>query len=60
LPVEDAETENDIVNCADDEPNDEDIPLVDTTENRRKKGGGGLVALSFACKPLMTLVLHAY
>jgi hypothetical protein len=35
LPVEDPETENDIVNDADDEPDDEDIPLVDAIENRR-------------------------
>ena len=35
LPVEDPETENDIVNDADDEPDDKDVPLVDATEGRR-------------------------
>jgi hypothetical protein len=35
LPVEDPETENDIVNDADDKPEDEDIPLMDATENSR-------------------------
>lgn len=34
-PVESGEDEEDIINDEDDEPDDEDIPLVDATENRR-------------------------
>ena len=34
-PLEDTEHEEDIINDEDDEPDDEDIPLVDATENRR-------------------------
>jgi hypothetical protein len=33
-PVEDSEDEGDIISDEDDEPHDEDIPLVDATENR--------------------------
>ena len=32
--IEDDETEEDIIEGEDDEPEDEDIPLVDATENR--------------------------
>jgi hypothetical protein len=35
LPVEDPDDEEEIINDEDDEPDDEDIPLVDATENRR-------------------------
>ena len=34
-PLENPEDEDDIINGADDEPDDEDIPLVDAVENRR-------------------------
>ena len=34
-PLVDTEHEEDIINDEDDEPDDEDIPLVDATENRR-------------------------
>ena len=34
-PVEDSEDEEEIIEDDDDEPEDEDIPLVDATENRR-------------------------
>jgi hypothetical protein len=34
-PLENPEDEDDIINDADGEPDDEDIPLVDATENRR-------------------------
>ena len=33
-PVEDPESETDILNGADDDLEDEDLPLVDATENR--------------------------
>jgi len=34
-PLERPEDEEDIINGADEDPDDEDIPLVDATENRR-------------------------
>jgi hypothetical protein len=34
-PVEDPESETDILNGADDDLEDEDLPLVDATENGR-------------------------
>jgi hypothetical protein len=34
-PVENSEDEEEIIEDEDDEPDDEDIPLVDATENRR-------------------------
>jgi hypothetical protein len=34
VPIEDPEDEEEIINDEDDEPDDEDIPRINTTENR--------------------------